>query len=177
MKRITTLKYRHEKRIILTGLMAIMACQANAQTPKDSLREDTLSGVTVVTKQTTRRNTGAINATSMLRSELFKAACCNLGESFVNNPSVDVNYSDAATGAKQIKLLGLAGTYVQMLTENLPDFRGAALPYGLGYIPGSWMNSIQVSKGNSSVKNGYEAMTGQNNVEYLNSATNCVILY
>ena len=147
--------------------MAIMACQANAQAPKDSLREDTLSGVTVVTKQTTRRNTGAINATSMLRSELFKAACCNLGESFVNNPSVDVNYSDAATGAKQIKLLGLAGTYVQMLTENLPDFRGAALPYGLGYIPGSWMNSIQVSKGNSSVKNGYEAMTGQINVEYM----------
>ena len=167
MKRITTLKYRHKKRIILAGLMAIMACQANAQTPKDSLREDTLSGVTVVTKQTTRRNTGAINATSMLRSELFKAACCNLGESFVNNPSVDVNYSDAATGAKQIKLLGLAGTYVQMLTENLPDFRGAALPYGLGYIPGSWMNSIQVSKGNSSVKNGYEAMTGQINVEYM----------
>ena len=102
MKRITTLKYRHKKRIILAGLMAIMACQANAQAPKDSLREDTLSGVTVVTKQTTRRNTGAINATSMLRSELFKAACCNLGESFVNNPSVDVNYSDAATGAKEL---------------------------------------------------------------------------
>ena len=105
-----------------------MACQANAQAPKDSLREDTLSGVTVVTKQTTRRNTGAINATSMLRSELFKAACCNLGESVVNSPSVDVNYSGAATGAKQIKLLGLAGTYVQMLTENLPDFRGDARP-------------------------------------------------
>ena len=70
-------------------------------------------------------------------------------------PSVDVSYSDAATGAKQIKLLGLSGTYVQMLTENVPNLRGAALPYSLGYVPGPWMQSIQVSKGASSVKNGY----------------------
>lgn len=95
------------------------------------------------------------------RAELSRAACCNLGESFVTNPSVDVSYSDAATGAKQIKLLGLSGTYVQMLTENIPNYRGAASPYGLGYVPGPWMQSIQVSKGISSVKNGYEAITGQ----------------
>ena len=95
-----------------------------------------------------------------------RAACCNLGESFVTNPSVDVSYSDAATGAKQIKLLGLSGTYVQMLTENIPNYRGAAAPYGLGYVPGPWMQSIQVSKGISSVKNGYEAITGQINVEF-----------
>ena len=86
------------------------------------------------------------------------------GESFTTNPSVDVSYNDAATGAKQIKLLGLSGKYVQMLTENLPNFRGAAIPYSLGYVPGTWMKSIQVSKGNASVKNGYEAMTGQINV-------------
>lgn len=98
--------------------------------------------------------------------ELCRAACCNLGESFVTNPSVDVNYSDAATGAKQIKLLGLSGTYVQMLTENIPNFRGASAPYGLGYVPGPWMSSIQVSKGTSSVKNGYEALTGQINIEF-----------
>ena len=99
-------------------------------------------------------------------AELSRAACCNLGESFVTNPSVDVSYSDAATGAKQIKLLGLSGTYVQMLTENIPNYRGAAAPYGLGYVPGPWMQSIQVSKGISSVKNGYEAITGQINVEF-----------
>lgn len=99
-------------------------------------------------------------------AELCRAACCNLGESFTTNPSVDVSYSDAATGAKQIKLLGLSGTYVQMLTENIPNYRGAAAPYGLGYVPGPWMNSIQVSKGTSSVKNGYEALTGQINVEF-----------
>lgn len=113
------------------------------------------------------RRMGLMNGLDLSRGELFKAACCNLGESFVNNPSVDVNYSDAATGAKQIKLLGLSGAYVQMLTENIPNFRGAAMPYSLGYVPGSWLKSIQVSKGNSSVKNGYEAMTGQINVEYV----------
>lgn len=107
-----------------------------------------------------------INTDMISSDELCRAACCNLGESFVTNPSVDVNYSDAATGAKQIKLLGLSGTYVQMLTENIPNFRGASAPYGLGYVPGPWMNSIQVSKGTSSVKNGYEALTGQINIEF-----------
>lgn len=109
----------------------------------------------------------ATNTDLITSAELMRAACCNLGESFVSNASVDVNYSDAATGAKQIKLLGLSGTYVQMLTENIPNMRGAAAPYGLGYIPGPWMQSIQVSKGASSVKNGYESVTGQINVEFL----------
>ncbi len=99
-------------------------------------------------------------------AELCKAACCNLGESFVTNPSVDVSYSDATTGAKQIRLLGLSGLYVQMLTENMPAFRGLASVYGLEYIPGPWMSSIQVSKGTASVINGYEAIAGQINVEY-----------
>ena len=101
------------------------------------------------------------------QGQLIRAACCNLGESFTANPSVDVSYSDAATGARQIKLLGLSGTYVQMLTENIPNLRGASLPYSLGYVPGPWMQSIQVSKGASSVKNGYESTTGQINIEFL----------
>jgi len=98
--------------------------------------------------------------------ELTKAACCNLSESFETNPSVDVSYSDAATGAKQIKLLGLSGTYVQMLTENIPNLRGISSLFGMGFIPGPWIESISVSKGTSSVINGYEALTGQINVEY-----------
>ena len=98
--------------------------------------------------------------------ELTRAACCNLSESFETNASVDVSYSDAATGAKQIRLLGLPGTYVQMLTENVPSFRGAASLFGLDYVPGTWMESIQVSKGSASVRNGYESVTGQINVEY-----------
>lgn len=109
----------------------------------------------------------ALDLELMTQAEIKRAACCNLGESFTTNPSVDVNYSDAATGARQIRLLGLPGTYVQMLTENIPNLRGAAAPYGLGYIPGPWMQSIQVSKGASSVKNGYESVTGQINVEFL----------
>ncbi|MDL2223611.1 TonB-dependent receptor, partial [Bacteroidales bacterium OttesenSCG-928-M11] len=98
--------------------------------------------------------------------ELSRAACCSLSESFETNPSVDVSYSDAVTGAKQIQLLGLSGTYVQMLTENYPNLRGIAAIYGMDYIPGPWMHSIQVSKGAASVKNGYESITGLINVEY-----------
>ena len=100
------------------------------------------------------------------QTELFRAACCNLGESFTTNPSVDVSYNDAATGSKQIKLLGLSGNYVQLLTENLPNFRGAARPFALRYVPGPWMKSINVSKGSSNVKNGYESISGQIDVEY-----------
>ena len=131
-------------------------------------KEQSLQNVTITSRRSgTRRMGGAVNGVMINREELFKAACCNLGESFTTNPSVDVNYSDAATGAKQIKLLGLSGTYVQMLTENLPNFRGTAAPYSLDYVPGPWMNSIQVSKGASSVRNGYESITGQIDVEYL----------
>lgn len=100
-------------------------------------------------------------------TELRKAACCNLSESFETNASVDVSYSDAVTGAKQIQLLGLRGTYSQILTENIPNLRGLATSFGLGYIPGSWMESIQVSKGTAAVLNGYESIAGQINVEYL----------
>lgn len=110
---------------------------------------------------------GAENSSLITQTELFKAACCNLGESFSTSPSVDVTYSDAATGARQIKLLGLSGSYVQMLTESMPAFRGAAAPYSFRYIPGPWMKSISVSKGSSTVKNGYESITGQINIEYL----------
>lgn len=130
--------------------------------------DQTLEELTVVSRKKGMRNlAGAVNGVHIGKEELFKAACCNLGESFTTNPSVDVNYNDAATGARQIKLLGLSGKYVQMLTENLPNFRGAASPFALGYVPGPWMQSIQVSKGASSVKNGYESITGQINVEYL----------
>ncbi len=99
-------------------------------------------------------------------AELTKAACCNLSESFETNASVDVSYSDAVSGAKKIELLGLHGKYSQMMTENIPNLRGLATTYGLGYIPGSWMESIQISKGAASVVNGYESTTGQINIEY-----------
>lgn len=139
--------------------------------PADSVGivEETLHEVTVRGRRsTTMKLRGTVtNSERITSAELRRAACCNLGESFSTNASVDVNYSDAATGAKQIKLLGLSGNYVQMMTENIPNLRGAAGVYGLGYVPGPWMESIQVSKGTSSVKNGYEAITGQINIEFL----------
>lgn len=97
---------------------------------------------------------------------LEKLACCNLSESFENNTSVDVSYSDAITGAKQIKLLGLSGVYTQLMTENVPAIRGLSAPYGLSYIPGPWMEGIYISKGTSSVLYGYESIAGQINIEF-----------
>ena len=133
----------------------------------DTLKMQHLNEVTVTAHQAGRVKTNGVGNMELISSkELLRAACCNLGESFTTNPSVDVNYADAATGAQQIKLLGLSGIYVQMLTENIPNYRGVAAPYALGYIPGPWMQSIQVSKGASSVKNGYESITGQINVEF-----------
>lgn len=98
-------------------------------------------------------------------NELLKAACCNLSESFETNASVDVSFSDAITGTKQIQLLGLAGAYTQITRENMPDIRGLSAIYGMEYIPGTWIESIQLNKGAGSVVNGYESIAGQINVE------------
>jgi len=103
--------------------------------------------------------------------ELHRAACCNLAESFETNAAVDVSFSDAVTGARQIQMLGLSGIYSQIMAENIPMIRGLASAYGLSYVPGSWMESIQVSKGTSSVTTGAESITGQINVEYKKPAT------
>ena len=159
-------------RYILTGALLMLALKGYSHTDTASLdsifKDEELKEVKVVARKPgTSRLAGAVNGIAVNKDELFKAACCNLGESFTTNPSVDVAYNDATTGARQIKLLGLSGTYVQMLTENLPNFRGAAIPYALGYVPGPWMKGIQVSKGSASVKNGYESITGQINVDYL----------
>ena len=97
---------------------------------------------------------------------LRRCACCSLAESFETNASVDVAYADAVTGAKQIELLGLSGLYTQMMTENMPNFRGLASAFGLSYVPGTWMHGISVSKGTSSVRNGYESISGQINVDF-----------
>jgi outer membrane receptor for ferrienterochelin and colicins len=105
------------------------------------------------------------NTLNIGSKELAKAACCNLSESFETNPSVDVSYTDAVTGIKQIQLLGLAGNYTQLLTENTPEIKGLAGSYGLTFIPGPWIEGIQVTKGTGSVVTGYESIAGQINVE------------
>lgn len=150
--------------ISLIFFLLLTTIPSRAVEEPDSLY-DSLDEIVVTERRGVRKLCGATNTELISASELRRAACCNLGESFTTNPSVDVSYSDAATGARQIRLLGLSGSYVQMLTENVPAFRGVASLYGLGYVPGPWMQSIQVSKGASSVKNGFESITGQINIE------------
>ncbi|MFT7252492.1 MAG: outer membrane receptor for ferrienterochelin and colicins, partial [Flavobacterium sp.] len=109
----------------------------------------------------------ATNVQTMGQKELLKAACCNISESFSTNPSIDVNYSDAVTGNKQIKMLGLTSPYILIAEENIPSVRGASQAYGLSFVPGTWVESIQITKGAGSVINGYESISGQINYEIL----------
>ena len=159
-----------KKRVLTSALVyggVAFTCMGALESP-DSIAEWELDEFVIEKKRAGNlKLSGPENAFQINQTELFRAACCNLGESFTTNPSVDVNYSDPGTGAKQIKLLGLSGSYVQLLAENMPDFRGAARPYALRYVPGPWMKSISVSKGSASVKNGFESMSGQIDVEYL----------
>ena len=154
------------KRLHIIPIFGVLICGSIwAQEASDFQIEE----VTVVQRKKgkVKSRVEAFDTEKLNSEELCRAACCNLSEAFETNASVDVAYSDAATGAKQIRLLGLSGTYVQLLQENTPGVRGLAQNFGLEYIPGPWMNSIQVSKGTSSVINGYEATSGQINVELL----------
>ena len=105
------------------------------------------------------------NITNVSSEELLKAACCNISESFETNPSIDVNYSNAITGTKQVKMLGLESPYLLITEENIPMIRGASQVYGLSFIPGTWVESMQITKGTGSVTNGFESISGQINVE------------
>lgn len=111
------------------------------------------------------------NVVNVDSREMLKAACCNLSESFETNPSVDVNISDAVTGAKQIQMLGLNSPYLLFTQENMPSIRGASQIYGLSFIPGSWIESIQITKGAGSVLNGFESISGQINSELVKPLT------
>lgn len=153
---------KHLYIIIYLLIFTYSGTVAQVDTTSQQLQDVVVTAAPGVKNRYRTENTEVIG-----RGQLQRAACCNLGESFTANPSVDVSYADAATGARQIKLLGLSGTYVQMLTENVPNLRGAAIPYSLGFVPGPWMQSIQVSKGASSVRNGFESTTGQINIEFL----------
>ncbi|MEY8758478.1 TonB-dependent receptor domain-containing protein [Chryseobacterium tongliaoense] len=104
------------------------------------------------------------------KKELLKAACCNLSESFETNATVDVSFSNAVTGTKQLKMLGLDQKYTSLTKELLPEIRGLASAYGLSFIPGRWIENVQLTKGGSTVTNGYESITGQINTELLKNA-------
>ena len=129
------------------------------------LQNADLQEVVVRSEATTMDRMNPIHTEIITTKALAKAACCNLSESFETNASVSVSYSDAVTGSKQIQLLGLSGNYVQTNVENIPAIRGLNTTFGLNYLPGTWLASIDVGKGAGSVVNGYESMTGAINVE------------
>ena len=136
-----------------------------------TLRADSPGGGRTLQEVTVSGAPGQIDRINPIQTELItqrtlaKAACCNLSESFETNASVSVSYADAVTGARQIQFLGLGGQYVQTNVENIPTVRGLATTFGLNYIPGTWITSIDVGKGAGSVVNGYESMSGQMNIE------------
>lgn len=123
------------------------------------------------TQATRKSYLKATNTFTVTSEELLKAACCNLAESFETNPSIDVNFADAVSGTKQIKMLGLNSPYILIATENIPAIRGASQAYGLSFIPGTWVESIQITKGTGSVVNGFESIAGQINAELVKPST------
>ena len=153
---------RTQQIILSVSILFLLSSAVSAQ------QVDTLDAAVF----TDRNQANYISKGKELRTEvvssagLMKMACCNLAESFENSASVTVGYSDATTGARQIRLLGLSGIYTQMLDENRPVMRGLSSPFGLSYTPGSWLESIQIAKGSPSVINGVESMTGQINLEH-----------
>ncbi len=150
-----------------TVLSVGMSAQSVDTTSIYKDRKDSLNATVFVGHQENSISRGKTLRTELISaSGLQKMACCNLAESFENSASVTVGYSDAVTGARQIRLLGLSGTYTQMLDENRPVMRGITAPYGLSYVPGPWLESIQIAKGSPSVINGLESMTGQINLEH-----------
>ena len=136
--------------------------------PTSDLDEVTLTS----RKQATSKSyMQAQNVFTVSSDELLKAACCNLSESFETNPSIDVNFADAVSGTRQIKMLGLTSPYILIATENIPSIRGASQAFGLSFIPGTWVESIQITKGAGSVVNGYESIAGQINAELVKPTT------
>ena len=134
-----------------------------------SFSQDTLQTVNIKGKTKSIRKSFRVTANTavMTSKELLKAACCNLAESFETNPSIDVSFSDALTGTKQIKMLGLTSPYLMITEENIPAVRGASQAYGLSFTPGTWIESIQITKGAGSVVNGFESISGQINTELI----------
>lgn len=129
--------------------------------------DNPLEEITITSKKkaTAKSYLQTQNVFTVNSRELLKAACCNLAESFETNPSIDVNYSDALTGTKQIQMLGLNSPYLLITQENIPMIRGASQVYGLTFTPGSWVESLQITKGSGSVVNGFESISGQINAE------------
>ncbi len=152
------------KKHIVVAALLLFATNFFAQVTKDTLGEVIVRGSA---KSIRKSYSVTGNSATLTSKELLKAACCNLAESFETNTAIDVNYADAITGTKQIKMLGLTSPYLLISEENVPSVRGASQAYGLSFTPGTWVESIQITKGAGSVVNGFESISGQINTELL----------
>ncbi|MFI3259530.1 MAG: TonB-dependent receptor [Rikenellaceae bacterium] len=151
--------------ILSVGIVSATSTETKAEIETEMEAEMEVVAVEIPQKTNFIKQSGMVKTEMISFAGLCKMACCNLAESFENSASVTVGFSDAISGARQIQMLGLAGTYTQILDENRAIMRGISSPYGLSYTPGMWLNSIQVSKGISSITAGHEAITGQINLE------------
>ena len=135
--------------------------------------EGELNEITIESKRNAVQKSflSTANMFTVNAEELLKAACCNLAESFETNPSIDLSFSDALTGTKQIQMLGLTSPYLLITQENIPSVRGASQVFGMTFTPGTWVESIQITKGAGSVVNGFESISGQINAELVKPFT------
>lgn len=165
------ISYKPEYKKLVVSFIGYKTDTISVNSPKritHSLKSTAdLDEVTISSRQkaSSRSFLQSQNVINVSSAELLKAACCNLAESFETNPSIDVNFADAISGTKQIRMLGLNSPYIMITTENIPSIRGASQAYGLSFIPGTWVESIQITKGAGSVVNGYESIAGQINAE------------
>jgi len=172
-----TLPYKSAYKKLIISYVGFKTDTLSVDAPKMTYHlleaTDDLGEVTVSArkKSTATSYLSSQNISTISSKELLKAACCNLSESFETNPSIDVNFTNAISGTKQIKMLGLTSPYILIATENIPSIRGASQAYGLSFIPGTWVESIQITKGAGSVVNGFESIAGQINAELVKPTT------
>jgi len=163
--------YKEEYKNLIISYIGFITDTVSVEKPDylhHLLQENVALGEVIIKGKKKNLNTshfGAVNIESLGEGELLKAACCSLSESFETNPSIDVSFTDAVTGTRQIQMLGLTSPYIQLTQENIPSVRGAAQAYGMSFIPGTWVSGIQITKGAGSVINGFESITGQINSE------------
>ena len=82
-----------KKRVLTSALVygvVAFTCMGALESP-DSIAEWELDEFVIEKKRAGMKLSGPENAFQINQTELFRAACCNLGESFTTNPSVDVN--------------------------------------------------------------------------------------
>ena len=173
-----TVTYKPEYKKLVVSYVGYKTDTLTITNPNQNIKHwlqptDNLDEVTVTNRKQTisKSYLKAANVINVSSDELLKAACCNLSESFETNPSIDVNFADAISGTRQIRMLGLTSPYILIATENIPSVRGASQAYGLSFIPGTWVESIQITKGAGSVVNGFESIAGQINTELVKPST------